>query len=42
MKVSSFANTLGSSYWGYNSLLNDSLPYLKKIFWASNASNSYD
>ena len=42
MKSSSFASTLGSSYWAYNSLLNDSLPYLKKIFWASNASNSYD
>ena len=38
MKVSSFANTLGSSYWGYNSLYNNGLPYLKNLFWTNSAS----
>lgn len=39
MKVSSFANTLGSSYWGYNSLYNNCLPYLKNLFWTNSASS---
>ena len=39
MKSSSFANTLGSSYWGYNSLYNNGLPYLKNLFWTNSASS---
>ena len=37
MQSQSFANTLGSSIWGYNSLINNGLPYLKNLFWTNSA-----
>lgn len=37
MQSQTFANILGSSIWGYNTLINNGRPYLKNTMWTSGA-----